>query len=235
MSIVLDDIKKYVDVELLLKFAKKCKFNVCTYSASGTMKIDKNVRSGQVSQTKWSHLGLCLDEIFRGSSPHPRTPLLSPCLENFSQEGYFRLEQEQILLYSTGNHFASHVDTQIDFKHIGTLCCIICSDDIEGGVLVLESDQTIQHIPRGIVFIPLGMNHHVTPVTKGTRYVFKGSVICEPYVKPMILVTKEEREEIKYDASAVIADGAFHCKRKKEKTETDQQEDSDGEEIYNNF
>jgi hypothetical protein len=84
----------------------------------------------------------------------------------------------EVLRYDAGGFFETHADRERAKGHIGTLLVVASSDDLQGGLLVDEAGRPVwerQEDPY-IVFVPLGVLHGVTLVTKGARYAAKASV-----------------------------------------------------------
>jgi hypothetical protein len=85
----------------------------------------------------------------------------------------------ELLLYEVGGKFKAHVDRCRGRNHVGTLLVIVPSEDLRGGALRTG--------PRGVeggpdprqptaVFLPLGVEHSVSKVTRGWRLVAKAAV-----------------------------------------------------------
>jgi hypothetical protein len=82
----------------------------------------------------------------------------------------------EVLKYDVGSHFTSHVDRIRGAGHIGTLLIVISSSDLDGGVLTIKNMPVQRAEKSYMVYIPLGVHHSVSIVTKGSRYVYKTSV-----------------------------------------------------------
>jgi hypothetical protein len=99
----------------------------------------------------------------------------------------FRLpeEHQEALLYSVGGVFEAHVDRRLGLDHMGTLLLVAPSADLQGGVLYsMEADGPRRFVAVGpgdggepyAAFVPLGVPHRVSEVTRGSRVVGKAAV-----------------------------------------------------------
>lgn len=88
-------------------------------------------------------------------------------------------------VYGVGGHMAPHSDHALRPSHVGTLV-MIPYFDFDGGELCVGGVK-IGCPPEGstnCVLIPIGMEHSVAPVTRGTRYVCTVPVFGVEGVQP---------------------------------------------------
>lgn len=94
----------------------------------------------------------------------------------------------QVLCYEVGGHFQKHRDTQVDARHRGTVLIFPPTSEcfFEGGKLICTSQPSMENIESvqqavkthrthqwNLIYLPLGTDHCVQPVTSGKRIVFK--------------------------------------------------------------
>jgi len=94
----------------------------------------------------------------------------------------------QVLCYEVGGHFQKHRDTQIDARHRGTVLIFPPTSEcsFEGGKLICTAEPSTDNVESvqqavkthrthqwNLIYLPLGTDHCVQPVTSGKRIVFK--------------------------------------------------------------
>lgn len=97
-----------------------------------------------------------------------------------NEKAFMEQSECELLRYGPGGHFATHQDRDRSFDHnahLGTLLLIL--GHFAGGQLEIAS----RHGPHGqdllldtqnrAIYLPRTLEHRVTPVTQGTRWVFK--------------------------------------------------------------
>ena len=81
-----------------------------------------------------------------------------------------------LIKYEVGDFFTPHVDHKGDFT-----CLILGGTEYEGGVLKLNDNGVEVSVKPGankylMVIFAVDVQHEVTPVTKGVRYILKASI-----------------------------------------------------------
>jgi len=93
------------------------------------------------------------------------------------------LRHGKVLCYDVDGHFERHQDTRIDERHRGTILIFPPKNDwsFEGGNLLCDGCQVDTHRVHqwNLIFIPLGIEHQVLPVTHGQRIVFKYALFAD--------------------------------------------------------
>ena len=129
--------------------------------------MDPNSRVCYKSNTKWTTSGICknFNELFKSKLKTDIDVVFS---------------EDEILKYTVNSHFVKHVDRIRDEKMIGTLLLVYPSSDLLGGVLSV-SNVDVEHSPgeHHLVYIPIGMEHSVSTIKQGCRYVFKTCIYAE--------------------------------------------------------
>ena len=108
-------------------------------------------------------------------------PIAFPTIEVLQVDGTLVIDDQfEFLKYSVGGHFDKHSDRKRHSSHTHTLV-IYPPQDCEGGALELHLPN---RLPISIkpssfewifVMFPIETQHLSTPVTKGTKYLFKGT------------------------------------------------------------
>ena len=135
--------------------------------ADGKRIVDCSYRVCCKSNTKWTTSGICknFNELFKSKLKTDIDVVFS---------------EDEILKYTVKSHFVKHVDRIRDEKMIGTLLLVYPSIDLLGGVLNVNNVD-IEHAPgeHHLVYIPIGVEHSVSTIKQGYRYVFKTCVYAE--------------------------------------------------------
>lgn len=103
---------------------------------------------------------------------------------------HFPEDDQELLLYSEGGHFAMHVDRNRGPGHVGTVLYVLPSLDMEGGRLEAQVDPMSDDLvdlggdpgtnSAYVAYLPLDVPHRVTPILRGTRLVLKAAVFVAP-------------------------------------------------------
>lgn len=114
----------------------------------------------------------------------PQVDSLLEMIEDATGMNDVSLQRGQVLCYEVGGHFITHLDTQINAEHRGTVLIFPPKNDwpFEGGELICGSplDQITECVVQthrthrwNLVYVEAGIEHSVRPVLKGRRIVFK--------------------------------------------------------------
>lgn len=126
-----------------------------TYQApNGRRKVDKTVRDCLVYTEAWSS---AVAEIDR--------------LTMLKMSGAHMIVEQNLLRYEPGSHCSVHTDRERKkhgMEHIGTI--VVQGGEFEGGELRVGGRKAMRG-KDNVYFIPLGKEHSVDPVEKGTREV----------------------------------------------------------------
>ena len=108
-----------------------------------------------------------------------------------------------LLMYQEGDFFKNHRDRQVSPHHKYTCLIFFFEDDnqYEGGNLILHKAENLFKIdfkPSNysgflMVIFSLDLYHEVLPIIRGTRYVFKKTLLVNP--DPMSTLEEDKNEE----------------------------------------
>ena len=142
-------------------------------SINNTDVIDLNVRSSWTNILDfWIHCPVEAKQIFDENYVH---------YENNTKSSFLN-QPYKLLKYNKDDFFSDHIDNKLGLAHKYTCLIFTPYSDYEGGDLILHNkDNSIyQKISMAdyknqfvMVIFRIDLFHSVTPITKGTRYVFK--------------------------------------------------------------
>ncbi len=148
-------------------------FESSTVGSEGTNYNNEGIRKSNKVNLQHEIYSSDLSRMFRKLFP-------------LSNEAPVYIKDLELIKYITGDFFKKHIDGKESESHIGTLLIYPPGQIFSGGELIIyngdktktlfNSDHSQQY---HIVGLPLGLYHECTPITSGTRYVFKAKIILD--------------------------------------------------------
>lgn len=148
-------------------------FERTTVSINNTDVIDLNVRSSWTNILDfWIHCPVEAKKFFDENYVYYEK----------NTDNSFLNQPYKLLKYNKDDFFSDHIDNKLGLAHKYTCLIFTPYSDYEGGDLILHNkDNSIyQKISMAdyknqfvMVIFRIDLFHSVTPITKGTRYVFK--------------------------------------------------------------
>jgi len=181
--------KYYLDKDFSnIKKSHLDKYNVTTCRVYGIEQVDLTKRNSLVSPDKYLMSSSKLDEFLTWYNPKISHPTDNP-----DEYGFDYSEQTlfELLKYDVGGFFLKHKDKLIESstdRLAHTHMCLLYppnnGSDYEGGDIIFYDDvnkkkyllEPSKFTTWTFVFFNRDVLHEVTPVTQGTRYVFKAPI-----------------------------------------------------------
>lgn len=149
--------------------------NLKTYSTNEQI-VKPDVRDSQYAKVELPPYSIIPNAIYKGI----KTLVPESCRHMINKiQSHYTL-QLQMLKYEEGGHFSKHTDTVRSKAHFATVLIMFPGIDHEGGDLTVWDHEGTAHVfssstitkPTVVAFHP-HLAHELSPVTSGTRIIFK--------------------------------------------------------------